>query len=191
MYAKSSIAFLTVTLLAPTSVTAQLVQSIVLPGFAQGIANVSQGGVGTDGRTTFVALIVVLPTSSGSASESVATSSVSASESVVTSSVSVAAFAGTATMLVGPNGQTENKSQLDDGTNVVENCSYGLNQASYTAVVSNYTTTLLRPLSLPYRQFKALRHQVRSRYRLERLRTPGFCCRPGLLQGYFYEYIRG
>ena len=62
------------------AVTAQLIQSIVLPGFATGIANISQGGVGTDGRTTFVAETVAI-SASGSAS--------------VTVSASAAAFAGT------------------------------------------------------------------------------------------------
>ena len=44
-------------------------------------------------------------------------------------------------MLVGSNGLTENKFQLDDGSQVDETCSYGNNQAACTAVVSNSATT--------------------------------------------------
>ncbi|KAI0819025.1 hypothetical protein BC629DRAFT_1730886 [Irpex lacteus] len=111
MHAKAAGSLLAVALLAPTSIKAQ-VQTILIPGFGQGEASVSQAGVGADGSTTFIAT----PTN--------------------TAGGDFASITGAVT-IIASGSNSESKFQLVDGSSVDDKCSFNGTQAFCSEVVVN------------------------------------------------------
>ncbi|KAI0705948.1 hypothetical protein BC835DRAFT_1410000 [Cytidiella melzeri] len=120
MYAKSSIAFLAIALLAPAMAAPAQLETVLLPGFGQEVATVSQAGVGSDGQTTFI----ISPTGTAA----------------------VASISGPVTVVAGGT-NSESKFQLADGSNVDNKCSVNGNSAACTVVVENFATTITTSFS--------------------------------------------
>ncbi|KAI0086393.1 hypothetical protein BDY19DRAFT_996000 [Irpex rosettiformis] len=117
MYAKTVISLLTFALLAPSFVAAAE-DLIVIPGFGQGMASVSQAGVGPGGSTTFI----LSPTGSDSGF--------------------VPSVSGPVTVINGPSGSSEAQFQLVDGSNIDSKCAMNGDQASCTVAIAQSGTTL-------------------------------------------------
>ncbi|KAI0086401.1 hypothetical protein BDY19DRAFT_359464 [Irpex rosettiformis] len=88
------------------------VQTVVIPGFGEGVASVSQAGVGSDGSTTLI--VSPTPTSGGD----------------------FASISGAVTVLAAGS-NSEAKFQLIDGSNVDSKCSLNGSQAQCSAVIVN------------------------------------------------------